>query len=91
MMWLPGQRVDEWLESVDGAIALGPEHLSLYLLEVYPNAPLQEEMARARWSQAPDDDAAEMYLTAMDRLDAPGTSSTRSRTSRGRGARRATT
>jgi oxygen-independent coproporphyrinogen-3 oxidase len=72
MMWLPGQRVDEWLSSVDGAIALAPEHLSLYLLEVYPNAPLQEEMARARWSQAPDDDAATMYLTAMERLEAAG-------------------
>ena len=72
MMWLPGQRVDEWLESVDEAIALGPEHLSLYLLEVYPNAPLKDEMARARWSQAPDDDAAAMYLTAMERLEAAG-------------------
>jgi oxygen-independent coproporphyrinogen-3 oxidase len=72
MMWLPGQRVADWLESVDGVIALGPEHLSLYLLEVYPNAPLKEEMARSRWSQAPDDDAALMYLTAMDRLDAHG-------------------
>jgi oxygen-independent coproporphyrinogen-3 oxidase len=72
MMWLPGQQVDQWLESVDGAIALGPEHLSLYLLEVYPNAPLKEEMARARWSQAPDDDAATMYLAAMDRLEAAG-------------------
>ena len=49
-----------------------PEHLSLYLLEVYPNAPLKDEMARARWSQAPDDDAAVMYLTAMERLDAAG-------------------
>jgi oxygen-independent coproporphyrinogen-3 oxidase len=72
MMWLPGQRVDEWLESVDEAIALGPEHLSLYLLEVYPNAPLKEEMARARWSQAPDDDAAAMYVAAMERLEAAG-------------------
>jgi oxygen-independent coproporphyrinogen-3 oxidase len=72
MMWLPGQQVEEWLESVDQAIALGPEHLSLYLLEVYPNAPLKEEMARARWSQAPDDDAATMYLAAMDRLEAAG-------------------
>ena len=58
MMWLPEQRVSEWLESVDASIALGPEHLSLYMLEVYPNAPLKEEMARARWPQAPDDDAA---------------------------------
>jgi oxygen-independent coproporphyrinogen III oxidase len=72
MMWLPGQRVDDWLESVDGVLALDPDHLSLYLLEVYPNAPLKEEMARSRWSLAPDDDAATMYLSAMDRLDAHG-------------------
>ena len=72
MMWLPGQRVSDWLESVDEAIAVGPEHLSLYLLEVYPNAPLKDEMARARWSQAPDDDAAAMYLTAFERLEAAG-------------------
>ena len=70
MMWLPGQSVSEWLESVDAAIALAPEHLSLYMLEVYPNAPLKEEMARARWSQAPDDDAAAMYVEAMERLEA---------------------
>jgi oxygen-independent coproporphyrinogen-3 oxidase len=72
MMWLPGQRVDEWLGSIDEAIALGPEHLSLYLLEVYPNAPLKDEMARARWSQAPDEDAATMYMEAMDRLEGAG-------------------
>ena len=72
MMWLPEQRVEEWLESVDEAIALGPEHLSLYLLEVYPNAPLKDDMARARWSQAPDEDAATMYVTAMERLEAAG-------------------
>jgi oxygen-independent coproporphyrinogen-3 oxidase len=69
MMWLPGQRVDEWLESVDAAIALAPEHLSLYMLEVYPNAPLRDEMARARWSQAPDEDVAAMYVEAMARLE----------------------
>ncbi|HWW86273.1 MAG TPA: radical SAM family heme chaperone HemW [Vicinamibacterales bacterium] len=72
MMWLPQQRLESWLESVDAAIELSPEHLSLYLLEVYPNAPLKDEMARAGWSLAPDDDAAEMYLTAMERLEAAG-------------------
>ena len=72
MMWLPGQDVADWLESVDEAIALGPDHLSLYLLEIYPNAPLKEAMARAQWSRAPDDDAAEMYERAMDRLDLAG-------------------
>lgn len=72
MMWLPQQRVADWLESVDALVALGPEHASLYLLELYPNAPLREDMARARWSQAPDDDAADMYLAAMDRLETAG-------------------
>jgi oxygen-independent coproporphyrinogen-3 oxidase len=72
MMWLPEQGVTEWIESVDQAIALAPEHMSLYLLELYPNAPIKEEMARARWSQAPDEVAAAMYLTAMDRLDEAG-------------------
>ncbi len=72
MMWLPEQRVTEWLDSVDRAIALSPDHLSLYLLELYPNAPLKEDMARARWSQAPDEEAAAMYLMAMDRLETAG-------------------
>ena len=72
MMWLPQQTVGQWLESVDALIALGPEHASLYILELYPNAPLRDTMARAQWSLAPDDDAAEMYLQAMARLDAAG-------------------
>ena len=69
MMWLPQQTVAEWLESVDALIALRPDHASLYLLELYPNAPLRDEMARARWSLAPDDDAADMYVNAMNRLE----------------------
>ena len=72
MMWLPQQTVGEWLESVDALIALGPDHASLYMLEVYPNSPLREQMARAEWSVAPDDDVADMYLQSMERLDAAG-------------------
>jgi oxygen-independent coproporphyrinogen-3 oxidase len=44
----------------------------MYLLEVYPNAPLKDDMARSHWSQAPDDDAAAMYVTALERLDRCG-------------------
>jgi oxygen-independent coproporphyrinogen-3 oxidase len=72
MMWLPQQTVGDWLSSVDALVALGPDHASLYLLEIYPNAPLKDAMARSQWSLAPDDDAAEMYLGAMSRLDAAG-------------------
>lgn len=72
MMWLPGQTIDAWLESVDALIAMEPDHASIYLLDVYPNAPLRDEMARVGSTQAPDDVAAEMYLAALDRLDEAG-------------------
>jgi len=72
MMWLPQQSVSAWLESVDALIALGPDHASMYLLEIYPNAPLRDAMARRQWSQAPDDDAADMYLSGLDRMDNAG-------------------
>jgi oxygen-independent coproporphyrinogen-3 oxidase len=72
MMWLPGQSVERWLTNVHALIVAEPDHASLYLLELYPNAPLKEDMARAGWSLAPDDDAAEMYLRAMAHLEAAG-------------------
>jgi oxygen-independent coproporphyrinogen-3 oxidase len=72
MMWLPQQSLRQWLESVDELIAVGPDHASLYLLEIYPNAPLRDAMARARWSVAPDDDAADMYVMGMERLESAG-------------------
>jgi len=72
MMWLPQQTTAEWQESIEALVDVGPAHASLYLLELYPNAPLKETMARAGWSLAPDDDAAEMYLWSLSRLDAAG-------------------
>jgi oxygen-independent coproporphyrinogen-3 oxidase len=79
MLWLPGQTMASWLRSVDEAIGLDPNHLSLYLLELYPNAPLKEAMARgatgpspAGWTQTPDDEAADMYLGGFERLDRAG-------------------
>ena len=72
MLWLPQQRLEDWQATIDSLIDLSPDHASLYLLELYPNAPLKETMARERWSLAPDDDAAEMYLWALERLDEAG-------------------
>lgn len=72
MMWLPQQTPADWRESVQALVDVEPEHASLYLLELYPNAPLKEEMARGGWSLAPDEDAAEMYLWSLERLDAAG-------------------
>ena len=72
MMWLPEQNVAQWLSSVKRAIAVAPEHMSLYILEVYPHLPLKQEIDRHRWSQVEDEAAAEMYETSMAMLDAAG-------------------
>lgn len=84
MCWLPGQTRASWRDTVDRAIEHAPDHLSLYLLELYPNAPLKDAMARVAasarpsspesvaWAQAADDDAADMYLEGLERLDAAG-------------------
>lgn len=88
MFWLPGQSMATWLRTVDTAADLAPQHLSLYLLELYPNAPLKEAIARSasesasretfsgsngnHWAQASDDEAADMYLAALERLDRAG-------------------
>jgi oxygen-independent coproporphyrinogen-3 oxidase len=72
MMWLPQQSRADWCDSVEALVEVHPDHASLYLLELYPNAPLKEEMARSGWSLAPDDDAAEMYLWSVERLEGAG-------------------
>ena len=72
MMWLPQQTPAHWRSNIEALVDVSPEHASLYLLELYPNAPLKEDMARAGWSLAPDDDAADMYLWSMDRLERAG-------------------
>ena len=72
MMWLPGQNVAQWRASVDAAISVDADHLSLYILEVYPHLPLKQEIDRHGWTQDSDDGAAEMYESAMARLDAAG-------------------
>ena len=72
MLWLPGQSVAECEASVAALADLRPEHASLYLLEPHASAPLGEEMSRRGWTLAPEDDAAEMYDRAIDRLERAG-------------------
>ncbi len=72
MLWLPEQTRAHLGESIARLIEVGPEHASVYLLEVYPNSPLKDTMARGGWAVASDDEAADMYLETMAALDAAG-------------------
>jgi oxygen-independent coproporphyrinogen-3 oxidase len=69
---LPGQKLEGWQRNVDEALALRPEHLSFYLLEVHEGTPLAQHI-RAGIQPAPDEElAAEMYEVMLDRAQAAG-------------------
>jgi oxygen-independent coproporphyrinogen III oxidase len=69
---LPGQALDDWEQNLDGAISLGPEHMSLYLLEIHAGTPLAEQVHSGRQPQPDPELAAEMYELMLDRLAAAG-------------------
>ncbi|HUW14304.1 MAG TPA: radical SAM family heme chaperone HemW [Anaerolineae bacterium] len=69
---LPGQGATTWPTSLQRAIELGPEHLSLYSLAVENGTSLARQVAAGQ-VQPPDEDvAADLYLHACDRLRAAG-------------------
>ncbi|HVF48732.1 MAG TPA: radical SAM family heme chaperone HemW [Pyrinomonadaceae bacterium] len=69
---LPEQTLAAWSRNMDEALALRPQHLSLYLLEVHEGTPLAGQIRRGMW-RAPDADAAaEMYTLLVERTHAAG-------------------
>jgi oxygen-independent coproporphyrinogen-3 oxidase len=69
---LPGQTMAGWRRNLDEAFALGPEHLSFYLLEVHQGTPLANHI-KTGLQPTPDEDlAAEMYEVMLDRAVAAG-------------------
>jgi len=69
---LPGQTLDDWSRNLDEAIAMSPEHLSLYLLEIHEATPLAEQLRSGRRPLPDEELAAGMYEMMIDRLAAAG-------------------
>ena len=69
---LPGQTMDDWRRNLDEAVAMRPEHLSLYLLEVHEGTPLAEQLRSGRRPMPNEDLAAEMYEMMIDTLGGVG-------------------
>lgn len=69
---LPDQRMEQWETTLERALALGPEHLSLYSLIVEEGTPLFDWVQNGRVQVADDDLTAEMYLLAQRRLAEAG-------------------
>ena len=59
----PGESPDDWQRSLDGALALGVDHVSAYALTVEPATALGRQVAAG--APAPDDDLqADAYARA---------------------------
>jgi len=69
---LPSQTLDSWLKSVETAIALQPEHLSLYSLTLEHGTPLQRKVKTGILPEPDSDTAADMYEAASERLAKAG-------------------
>jgi oxygen-independent coproporphyrinogen-3 oxidase len=69
---LPQQRPERWRRSLERALRLAPEHLSLYALTVEEGTPLAQAISEER-TQEPDGDAqAAMYTESEELLEAAG-------------------
>ncbi|MDP9237230.1 MAG: radical SAM family heme chaperone HemW [Chloroflexota bacterium] len=65
---LSEQRLEAWQRTLEQALVLAPEHLSLYALTIEEGTPLARDVARGR-VRAPDPDMqAEHYEWTQDRL-----------------------
>jgi oxygen-independent coproporphyrinogen-3 oxidase len=67
-----GESLDDWRATLEGVIALGPEHVSAYGLTVESGTPLDRRVAAGEVGAPDDDDQADKYLLADDLLGEAG-------------------
>lgn len=72
MFGLPQQTMQHWQETLERALALRPEHLSLYSLIIEEGTPFYTWTAEGRITPADEDLCADMYEYADERLQSAG-------------------
>jgi oxygen-independent coproporphyrinogen III oxidase len=68
MLGLPGQRQSRALEDARVLVDRGVEHISIYLLDLDKNCPLQREVAAGRLELPPEDEVADAYESLQEEL-----------------------
>jgi len=72
MFGLPGQDMPIWKNSLQQALALAPEHISVYELTVEPETPFAELAGKGKLNLPPEDVALTMFEYAQEALAAYG-------------------
>jgi oxygen-independent coproporphyrinogen-3 oxidase len=66
---LPEQKIETWRGNLDEACSLAPDHLSVYLLELYRDAPLLHRIERGELRAIDEELTVEMYFALMDKAE----------------------
>ncbi len=69
---IPGQTGEQWLETLNTACDLDPEHVSVYSLSLDEKSRFRQEADAGLFSLPDDDEVARMYHTAADHLEQAG-------------------
>jgi oxygen-independent coproporphyrinogen-3 oxidase len=72
MFALPGESLKDWSNTLTKAIALKPEHFSVYNLQLEEGTPLYNEKLDGNLKLPDEEDELEMYKTAIDTLSKNG-------------------
>lgn len=73
LIWgLPGQRLRNWLQTLEKVVRLQPEHLSCYALNVEPRTPLADLAATGEVVLPPEAEQAKMFLQGAELLESKG-------------------
>ncbi len=68
----PGESADDWLTTVDAALACAPDHVSAYALIVEDGTALARQVRRGEVPMTDEDDLADKYVAADERFTAAG-------------------
>jgi oxygen-independent coproporphyrinogen-3 oxidase len=68
----PGETRERWARQIDDLLALGPDHVSLYVLEVEGRTALAHRQKRGLLVLPEDDLVADLYQETVERLAARG-------------------
>lgn len=69
---IPGQSLKQWEKNLRMAVDCGPQHISVYLLQLDEQTPLAQRIARHEIKLLGEDAESQMYYTAVDYLQGQG-------------------
>jgi len=73
LIWgLPGQSLASWMDTLRTAVALGPEHISMYGLTLEEGTPLAADVEHGVRALPEEEEAARMYLDGGEFLESRG-------------------